>query len=134
MTLFAVLDTLAPAVISVMKDSKFSFASLEYLSGLRILVDFDPTACTTSVLSLPFMVTRMFFFYATNFLVYIFNIKQTFHGISDVARAAAVSKHGSFRERWIAYAINGHSSSGGGFSLRPSPLILEMSLNMLIIL
>ena len=42
--MLVVLDNWAPAVVSVVIDSKFSFASLEYLTGLRILVDFDPSA------------------------------------------------------------------------------------------
>ena len=44
--------------------------------------------------------------YVTNLLVYVFNIKHTIHGISDVVGAAAVFKHGSFRDGWIVYAIN----------------------------
>ena len=52
MSLSVVLGNLAPAVISALRYSKFSFAS------------------STSALSLPFLITRMLFFYATDLLVY----------------------------------------------------------------
>ena len=38
LSLFVVLDNLAPAIISAMRDSKISFAFLEYLTGLRIFI------------------------------------------------------------------------------------------------
>ena len=40
MSLFVVLDNLAPSAISAVRDSKFSFASLKYLTGLKMFVVF----------------------------------------------------------------------------------------------